>query len=78
VWSPRKGVDLTAWPFTIPSVRQLVDERGFEVDPGVTILIGENGSGKSTLVEAFAQVYPRRLGTGHQLTPSAPAEGAKW
>jgi predicted ATPase len=40
-------------------VRQLIAEGGFEVPPGVTVLIGENGSGKSTLVEAFAAVYPR-------------------
>jgi predicted ATPase len=59
-WSPRDGVDLAGWPFQIPAVRQLVEQASFDVDPGVTVLIGENGSGKSTLVEAFARVYPRR------------------
>jgi len=58
-WVPRRDVDLYTWPYTIPAVRQLVDEGGFDVPPGVTVLIGENGSGKSTLVEAFAAVYPR-------------------
>jgi predicted ATPase len=52
-------VDLDEWPYAIPAVRQLIDEGGFEVPPGVTMLVGENGSGKSTLVEAFAAVYPR-------------------
>ena len=58
-WVPRGSVDLESWPFRIPAVRQLVTDGGFEVPPGVTVLIGENGSGKSTLVEAFAAVYPR-------------------
>jgi energy-coupling factor transporter ATP-binding protein EcfA2 len=59
-WAPREGFDPDEWPFTIPAVRQLVDEGGFDVPAGVTILVGENGSGKSTLIEAFAAVYPRR------------------
>jgi predicted ATPase len=58
-WAPRRDVDLEVWPFTIPAVRQLIDEGGFEVPAGVTVLIGENGSGKSTLIEAFAAAYPR-------------------
>lgn len=58
-WSPRSAVDATTWPYTIPAVRQLMDEGGFEVAAGVTVLIGENGSGKSTLIEAFAGAYPR-------------------
>ncbi len=59
VWSPRRAVDLDGWPYRIPAVRQLIEEGGFDVPPGVTVLVGENGSGKSTLVEAFAAVYPR-------------------
>jgi predicted ATPase len=59
-WAPRQAIDARAWPFTIPAVRQIIDEGGFEVPAGVTIFVGENGSGKSTLVEAFAAVYPRR------------------
>jgi predicted ATPase len=60
VWAPRDGYDPGRWPFDIPAVRQLIDEGGMDIPPGVTILVGENGSGKSTLVEAFAAVYPRR------------------
>jgi predicted ATPase len=59
-WTPRGEVDLDIWPYQIPAVRQLIEDGGFDVPPGVTVLIGENGSGKSTLVEAFAAVYPRR------------------
>jgi predicted ATPase len=59
VWAPRREVDLDAWPYVTPAIRQLIDEGGFEVPAGVTVLVGENGSGKSTLVEAFAAVYPR-------------------
>jgi predicted ATPase len=44
------------WPLTIPAVAQLID-RGLELAPGVTFLVGENGSGKSTLVEAIAMAY---------------------
>lgn len=60
VWAPRRDVDAEAWPYNIPAVRQIMAEGGFDVPPGITVLIGENGSGKSTLVEAFAAVYPRR------------------
>ena len=49
------------WPFTIPAVRDLV-ENGFEPAPGLTVLIGENGSGKSTLVEAIAAAWARHAG----------------
>jgi predicted ATPase len=60
VWAPRREIDRDSWPYAIPAVRQLINDGGFDVPPGVTILVGENGSGKSTLVEAFAAVYPRR------------------
>jgi len=69
-------VDPTAWPYRIPAVAQLIDEGGFEVPPGVTVLIGENGSGKSTLVEAFAAVYPRHgaeSSTGIAVTGAQPS-----
>lgn len=46
----------SAWPGTVPAVRQLLAE-GLEVPPGVTFLIGENGSGKSTLVEGIAAAF---------------------
>jgi predicted ATPase len=58
-WRLRPGVDPADRPFSIPAVAQVIAEGGFEVPPGVAILVGENGSGKSTLIEAFAAVYPR-------------------
>lgn len=70
-WVPRSDVDVTRWPYAIPAVAQLIADGGFDVPPGVTILVGENGSGKSTLVEAFAAVYPRsgaEPATGQPLT----------
>ena len=39
------------WPAGLPAVDQVLRE-GFEVTPGVTLLLGENGAGKSTLVAA--------------------------
>jgi len=48
------------WPYTIPAVRDLI-EQGFEPAPGLTIFIGENGSGKSTLVEAIASAWARHV-----------------
>lgn len=58
-WAPRDGVNLDAWPFSLPAVAQIIREGGLEIPAGVTFLVGENGSGKSTLVEALAAVYPR-------------------
>ena len=43
--------DWSAYPFSIPAVARL--DR-LELDPHVTVLVGENGSGKSTLIEALA------------------------
>jgi predicted ATPase len=45
--------ETTGWPYTLPVIAQVVRE-GLDLEPGVTILIGQNGSGKSTLVEALA------------------------
>src|SRR5947207_39432 len=45
------ALDPSAYPFTIPAIRDL-DE--LALDPAVTFFIGDNGSGKSTLVEAIA------------------------
>ncbi len=50
------------YPWNLPAVRGLP----LELDPAVTVLVGENGSGKSTLVEAIA------VGAG--LNP----EGGSW
>lgn len=52
---------MESWPFTIPAVRDLV-ENGFDPAPGLTVFIGENGSGKSTLVEAIAAAWSRHVG----------------
>src|SRR5438128_9965242 len=53
-------VRMNSWPFTIPAVRDLV-ENGFEPAPGLTMFIGENGSGKSTVVEAIAAAWARHV-----------------
>jgi len=74
VWAPRRHVELDGWPYRIPAVRQLIDSGGFDVPPGVTVLVGENGSGKSTLVEAFAAVYPR-AGAEASVGPSVIGPG---
>jgi predicted ATPase len=60
-WYPNRTrpPDLSAWPFTIPAIAQIIAEGGFDVPPGITFVIGENGSGKSTLIEALAATYPR-------------------
>jgi len=57
----RGKVRMESWPFTIPAVRDLV-ENGFDPAPGLTVFIGENGSGKSTLVEAIAAAWSRHVG----------------
>jgi predicted ATPase len=48
---PRAEVDLDAYPFTIPAVREL---GVIQPHPDVTFLVGENGAGKSTVLEAIA------------------------
>jgi predicted ATPase len=57
----------SAWPATLPAVRQLLDE-GLELGQ-LTILVGENGSGKSTIVEAIALAYG--------LSPEGGSTGAR-
>jgi predicted ATPase len=52
-------------------VKQIIDEGGLDIAPGVTFLVGENGSGKSTLLEAIAGNYDRR---GHA-TPYVAVTG---
>lgn len=44
-----------SWPFTIPAVRQVLDD-GLDLG-AMTVLVGDNGAGKSTLVEALAIAY---------------------
>lgn len=48
--------DEETWPWSVPCVRQLLDE-GLRFTAPVTFLVGENGSGKSTLVEALAEGF---------------------
>lgn len=43
--------DASRYPFNLPAVAGLTD---LELDPRITIFVGENGSGKSTLLEAIA------------------------
>jgi len=59
-WREDRQHDPEQWPFTLPVVRQLAEQRRLDIPAGVTVIVGENGSGKSTLVEALAAVYPRR------------------
>jgi len=47
----RAGVDVSAWPWSLPAVAT-VDRLAF--GDGVTFFAGENGSGKSTVLEAIA------------------------
>jgi predicted ATPase len=44
----------SAWPWSIPAVRDLVGDR-VTLSAPITFLVGENGSGKSTIVEAVAE-----------------------
>lgn len=63
------GLDRGRWPATVPAIAQLF-ESGFEVPPGVTVLVGENGSGKSTMLELFAESYG--------LNPQGGSRGAQY
>lgn len=63
-------IDPGAWPATIPAIGGFLDRArggGWELDPGVTFLVGENGSGKSTLIEGIAEAYglPAEGGTNN-------------
>lgn len=42
-----------AWYFDVPAIATL-RTAGVDLDPRVTVVVGENGSGKSTFVEAVA------------------------
>lgn len=71
----RAGVDLTAWPWSLPAVSAM-ETLSFE--NGVTFLAGENGSGKSTVLEAIAVACgcPEGGGPSNQwLKGPRPGEG---
>ena len=78
-WHPSREhpPDLSAWPYSIPAVAQLIAAGGLEIPPGITFLVGENGSGKSTLVEALAATYPRRGFATPFVDKLGPAESAE-
>ena len=46
-----EGVDRRSYPLNLPAFRGV---RTLDLDPHMTIFVGENGSGKSTLVEGIA------------------------
>ena len=48
---PGIEIDYTAYPFSIPAVRELAN---IDFHPNVTFFVGENGSGKSTVLEGIA------------------------
>ncbi|MFN2561015.1 MAG: AAA family ATPase [Jatrophihabitans sp.] len=48
------------WFVSVPAIAQLCRD-GVELDPRVTVIVGENGSGKSTFVEAVARSWSARL-----------------
>jgi predicted ATPase len=45
-----------AWYFDVPAIAMLRTD-GVNLDPRVTVVVGENGSGKSTFVEAVAAAW---------------------
>ena len=57
---PLRVRDPNAWYFGIPAVEHL-REHGLELDPRVTVIVGENGSGKSTFVEGIATAWRARI-----------------
>ena len=48
------------WFADLPVIAQLRRE-GLDLDPGVTVIVGENGSGKSTVVEGLAHRWGTSL-----------------
>ncbi len=79
------AVDERVWPATVPAVAQFLEvarTTGWELDPGVTFLVGENGSGKSTLLEGIAEAFglPAEGGTinGGTATGRSDSPLASW
>jgi predicted ATPase len=62
------------WFVAVPAIAQ-VCEHGLDLDPRVTVIVGENGSGKSTFVEALARHWGDRLTAAvKHWSPEATAE----
>jgi predicted ATPase len=57
------------WPATVPAAAQLL-RAGLELNPGITVLVGENGSGKSTMVEMMAEAYGLNPQGGSIMAPA--------
>jgi predicted ATPase len=55
-----KPPDLPAWWLEVPAIGWL-HKHGLDLDPRVTVVVGENGSGKSTFVEAVAHRWAAGL-----------------
>lgn len=43
------------WPFTIPSVRSILEDE--LIFAPITVIVGENGAGKSVLLESVAEAF---------------------
>lgn len=65
-----------SWPYTVPSVRHVLNE-GLSFSD-LTIIVGENGAGKSVLLESLADAYgfPLEGGTLAEQRDSVEGESA--
>ncbi|MGH3758575.1 AAA family ATPase [Actinophytocola sp.] len=68
--------DFELWPYTVPSVAELV-EHGLTFTHPVTFLVGDNGSGKSTLVEAIAEGFKLDARGGRAARKMGSADNTK-
>jgi predicted ATPase len=69
---PIRMRDPSAWYFQIPAIGHLRRD-GLELDPRVTVIVGENGSGKSTFVEAVAAAWRYRISSASNYWGPGPA-----
>jgi predicted ATPase len=73
---PEATPGVAGWCRAIPAIAQLIED-GVDLDPRVTVVVGENGSGKSTFVEAVAQRWGTRLTAAvHHWGPASAPEDA--